>query len=962
MDKAARAALLTAKGTKKKRTGYALGGIEPPKPAVKNPFLREAYFAGPKAKTFTDAPDAYKFTTPDGVTRFEQPDNEARSPLSSPLTYAETARKPNADYPVGGIQKLSDLYQHPTLYKDYPDMANTPVVMLPTNTDNKIDGAYANPTSIAFGNYENIFKSMPEGTMDALYGAPNGAFFINPAGAQRWMDENNASMDQYFRMLFGHETQHWIDNYEKTDLDGRGRKFGLGYDGEAAPYMHRPTEVTAYYVEDRMDLTPEERYGDVQAVSDYLRDNAQWKGKASGGAVGKSKGGALDLARAVMAKDRAGGQIAPSKYLPNVPRQVHAGGGKVDFVKDNPGGDWLAKKQGYAFEYPRMKGIDGAITGWMGGKSDLFLPTHVLKSIEPLNNEKRVAGEPRFDDLMSSVSKEGFDPHQKGNKVVVAVNHRGKPFILEGNTRVAVAHAMGVPSVKAEVRYWNGAEEADGPMHPDQVFGMASDSPDITKAGGGNVEGDNGHIYVVHGGSDFDQIDPSYSGRGEPGNIRPLGNGLYGDVIDHTDPELAARSIEGAKHYARKYGRGEKTLHVFKVPKSSSTVFNGYREVNVENYPKPIEGLGLEPTEELNAYRAHENTPQPPYDPENSADYWAHSRKSTALWNAVKNAADLRMQHLPIGVTEVAIQNPKVATRIGKFSLDTPTSDILDAVKSDVQSRAAGGRVGKFYGGAMGYIPTNWVQAQELAVAKAPRQPQQQQTSTLDTIFQLNELSKMGGTKPTAIAPSPSAASEGHPPTAGMSDAARAAFDALNKGWTGAPISVESAYRDPALNEAVGGAKGSQHLHGNAYDIDTSGWTPEAKLALATQAYNSGFRGFGFYDNNLHFDVGGQRAWGPSYHQDSIPDWAQDWTQQYVYANGGRVGKAGGGPMNGEPNDPEAQAAPARLGDGPQAGGLPDARGVRGSESVLPAPLSPHGGPAQGHPYPQAWDKGYRRA
>ena len=236
--------------------------------------------------------------------------------------------------------------------------------------------------------------------------------------------------------------------------------------------------------------------------------------------------GILDKARARTAVTRAGGQIAPSKYLPNIPRQVHAGGGKVDFVKDNPGGDWLAKKQGYAFEYPRMKGIDGAITGWMGGKSDLFLPTHVLKSIEPLNNEKRVAGEPRFDDLMSSVSKEGFDPHQKGNKVVVAVNHQGKPFILEGNTRVAVAHAMGVPSVKAEVRYWNGAEEADGPMHPDQVFGMASDSPDITKAGGGNVEGEEDGITAYHGSPhDFDQFDIAHLGTGE--GVQAYGHGLY---------------------------------------------------------------------------------------------------------------------------------------------------------------------------------------------------------------------------------------------------------------------------------------------------------------------------------------------------------------------------------------------------------------------------------------------------
>ena len=42
-----------------------------------------------------------------------------------------------------------------------------------------------------------------------------------------------------------------------------------------------------------------------------------------------STGGAMDFARHVEAVQRAGGQIAPSKYLPNVPRQVHADGGKV---------------------------------------------------------------------------------------------------------------------------------------------------------------------------------------------------------------------------------------------------------------------------------------------------------------------------------------------------------------------------------------------------------------------------------------------------------------------------------------------------------------------------------------------------------------------------------------------------------------------------------------------------------
>ena len=39
--------------------------------------------------------------------------------------------------------------------------------------------------------------------------------------------------------------------------------------------------------------------------------------------------GILDKARARTAVTRAGGQIAPSKYLPNVPRQVHADGGRI---------------------------------------------------------------------------------------------------------------------------------------------------------------------------------------------------------------------------------------------------------------------------------------------------------------------------------------------------------------------------------------------------------------------------------------------------------------------------------------------------------------------------------------------------------------------------------------------------------------------------------------------------------
>jgi zinc D-Ala-D-Ala carboxypeptidase len=36
----------------------------------------------------------------------------------------------------------------------------------------------------------------------------------------------------------------------------------------------------------------------------------------------------------------------------------------------------------------------------------------------------------------------------------------------------------------------------------------------------------------------------------------------------------------------------------------------------------------------------------------------------------------------------------------------------------------------------------------------------------------------------------------------------------------GGPVAIDSGYRDPAHNKAVGGAKNSQHLYGNAADLD----------------------------------------------------------------------------------------------------------------------------------------------
>lgn len=96
---------------------------------------------------------------------------------------------------------------------------------------------------------------------------------------------------------------------------------------------------------------------------------------------------------------------------------------------------------------------------------------------------------------------------------------------------------------------------------------------------------------------------------------------------------------------------------------------------------------------------------------------------------------------------------------------------------------------------------------------------------------------------------------------------------------SGQTFKVNSAYRDPQTNEDVGGARGSQHLHGNAFDIDVSGMSIPERVELIRQARAAGFGGVGVYGSSLHFDVGPTRHWGSDYHSGSLPSWAREAVQ-----------------------------------------------------------------------------------
>ena len=80
-----------------------------------------------------------------------------------------------------------------------------------------------------------------------------------------------------------------------------------------------------------------------------------------------------------------------------------------------------------------------------------------------------------------------------------------------------------------------------------------------------------------------------------------------------------------------------------------------------------------------------------------------------------------------------------------------------------------------------------------------------------------------------------------------------AAFEALRL-LVGKPLVVLSAYRTPAHNVAVGGARWSQHVEGRALDLrPPKGWSVTRLADLAKLIPE--IQGIGYYPTFLHIDV-----------------------------------------------------------------------------------------------------------
>jgi uncharacterized protein YcbK (DUF882 family) len=77
--------------------------------------------------------------------------------------------------------------------------------------------------------------------------------------------------------------------------------------------------------------------------------------------------------------------------------------------------------------------------------------------------------------------------------------------------------------------------------------------------------------------------------------------------------------------------------------------------------------------------------------------------------------------------------------------------------------------------------------------------------------------------------------------------------DVLNK-----PIKINSGFRSPEHNKAIGGASNSLHTLGLAADVVVEGVTP---IHIASIARDLGFGGVKAYPTFTHIDVGRIRTW-----------------------------------------------------------------------------------------------------
>lgn len=117
-----------------------------------------------------------------------------------------------------------------------------------------------------------------------------------------------------------------------------------------------------------------------------------------------------------------------------------------------------------------------------------------------------------------------------------------------------------------------------------------------------------------------------------------------------------------------------------------------------------------------------------------------------------------------------------------------------------------------------------------------------------------------------------------------MDQAAVGALDQVTAAFGKGPLRITSGFRTTEHNAKASFTKDSRHTHGDAFDIDVSGYSPEEKAQLVSMFIASGARGLGHYTEGgaagtIHVDFRQGKGKGPG----GLALWLN---QNKPYANG----------------------------------------------------------------------------
>lgn len=147
-----------------------------------------------------------------------------------------------------------------------------------------------------------------------------------------------------------------------------------------------------------------------------------------------------------------------------------------NLVIDNPGGDWEKGKQRYAEELMKEKKGKGPLGKGLVGDSTARTTKPVKLSVDSIKNARGSNEEHEYrhtnDSKTRQLEKDIGDPSNfdtQNNPIEVRVNHKGEPFIHNGNHRLEYAKRHGITHIHANIQYHAGGENADGPLHPKKL-------------------------------------------------------------------------------------------------------------------------------------------------------------------------------------------------------------------------------------------------------------------------------------------------------------------------------------------------------------------------------------------------------------------------------------------------------------------------------------------------------------